>query len=158
MNHSFLESALILVLLLLPSAFAMTEIVSSRRGILQAMAEKGSRGAAQALELADNPNRFLSTVQIGITLVGILAGAFGGARLVIALSSKGRPGRPFSDGLKGRRWRSKNIFSPPQPTPTFNCPTSATAISSKAPWTVPSSGFGGFPNQDRPTRLQSAAS
>ena len=66
----------------------MTEIaiVSSRRGILEALVEKGSQGAARALELADNPNRFLSTVQIGITLVGILAGAVGGARLVQTLS------------------------------------------------------------------------
>jgi putative hemolysin len=88
MNHPVLESLLIVLLLLVNGVFAMTEIaiVSSRRSILQALAEKGSRGAAQALELADNPNRFLSTVQIGITLVGILAGAFGGARLVIALA------------------------------------------------------------------------
>jgi putative hemolysin len=88
MNTSVVESLLILLLLLVNGVFAMTEIaiVSSRRGILQALAEKGSRGAAQALELADNPNRFLSTVQIGITLVGILAGAFGGARLVSTLS------------------------------------------------------------------------
>jgi len=88
MNHPVLEILLVLLLLLLNGIFAMTEIaiVSSRRGILQALAEKGSRGAVHALELADNPNRFLSTVQIVITLVGILAGAFGGARLVHALS------------------------------------------------------------------------
>ncbi|NLT70627.1 MAG: HlyC/CorC family transporter [Verrucomicrobiaceae bacterium] len=88
MNHPVAESLLILLLLLLNGVFAMTEIaiVSSRRGILESLAEKGSAGAARALELADDPNRFLSTVQIGITLVGILAGAFGGARLVQKLS------------------------------------------------------------------------
>ncbi len=88
MNSISLEILLILLLLLLNGIFAMTEIaiVSSRRGLLQALAEKGNRGAARALDLADNPNRFLSTVQIGITLVGVLAGAFGGARLVDRLS------------------------------------------------------------------------
>jgi len=77
------EISLILVLLIGNGVFAMTEIaiVSSRRGKLQAMADSGDRGAARALELAEEPNRFLSTVQIGITLVGILAGAFGGAGL-----------------------------------------------------------------------------
>ena len=88
MNSVIVELLLILLLLFANGLFAMTEIaiVSSRRGILQAMADKGSRGAVKALELADNPNRFLSTVQIGITLVGILAGAFGGVRLVNMLS------------------------------------------------------------------------
>jgi putative hemolysin len=82
MNVLF-EIALIFLLLLCNGLFAMTEIalVSSRRGVLQARAEAGSKGAAKALELADSPDRFLSTVQIGITLVGICAGAFGGARL-----------------------------------------------------------------------------
>jgi putative hemolysin len=77
------EISLILVLLIGNGVFAMTEIaiVSSRRGKLQAMADSGDRGASRALELAEEPNRFLSTVQIGITLVGILAGAFGGAGL-----------------------------------------------------------------------------
>ncbi|OYR30496.1 transporter associated domain protein [Brucella lupini] len=50
------------------------------------MADKGSRGARMAIELADNPGRFLSTVQIGITLVGILSGAFSGATLGARLS------------------------------------------------------------------------
>ena len=83
MTSVLLEIALILVLLLCNGVFAMTEIalVSSRRGLLQARAEAGDKGAARALDLADSPDRFLSTVQIGITLVGICAGAFGGARL-----------------------------------------------------------------------------
>lgn len=78
-----LEIAIILILLVCNGVFAMTEIaiVSSRRGLLQSMAERGHKGAMKALELMDNPNRFLSTVQIGITLVGIIAGAFGGASI-----------------------------------------------------------------------------
>jgi len=83
MSSLIFEISLILALLLANGVFAMTEIaiVSSRRGLLQAMAENGNQGAARALELAEEPNRFLSTVQIGITLVGILAGAFGGASI-----------------------------------------------------------------------------
>ena len=78
-----LELLLILLLVLLNGAFAMSElaIVSSRRVRLAAMQRRGSTGAAAALALADDPQRFLPTVQVGITLVGILAGAFGGARL-----------------------------------------------------------------------------
>jgi putative hemolysin len=56
-------------------------IVSSREARLKAMAKAGSSGAKCALDLASNPGRFLSTVQIGITLVGILAGAYSGAAL-----------------------------------------------------------------------------
>ena len=78
-----LEIAFILVLVLLNGAFAMSElaIVSSRRARLQALQRKGSAGAEAALALADDPQRFLPTVQVGITLVGIFAGAFGGARI-----------------------------------------------------------------------------
>lgn len=78
-----LEIGVILVLILLNGAFAMGElaIVSSRRARLQALQRKGSLGAEAALALADDPQRFLPTVQVGITLVGIFAGAFGGARL-----------------------------------------------------------------------------
>ncbi len=56
-------------------------VVSARRVRLQRQAEDGSKGAQIALELAEKPDRFLSTVQIGITLVGILSGAFGGAAI-----------------------------------------------------------------------------
>jgi putative hemolysin len=88
MTTVLFEIALILVLLLCNGLFAMTEIaiVSSRRAVLQSRADAGSRGAARALELAETPNRFLSTVQIGITLVGIFAGAFGGASLSAKLA------------------------------------------------------------------------
>jgi putative hemolysin len=62
---------------------AMSElaIVSSRRSRLEHLANQGSRGARATLRLIDDPSRFLSTVQIGITLVGIIAGAFSGATL-----------------------------------------------------------------------------
>jgi putative hemolysin len=78
-----LELLLILLLVLLNGAFAMSElaIVSARRARLTAMQRRGSEGAAAALSLADDPERFLPTVQVGITMVGVLAGAFGGARL-----------------------------------------------------------------------------
>src|ERR687891_2452785 len=72
----------IIVALTLPNGlFAMSEtaLVSSRKERLKQRAEAGDRGARTALELADEPTRFLSTVQIGISLIGVLAGAFGGA-------------------------------------------------------------------------------
>ena len=77
------ELTLVLALILVNGFFAMSElaIVSSRRARLQQRANSGSRGAHVALELSDNPTRFLSTVQIGITLIGILAGAFSGATI-----------------------------------------------------------------------------
>jgi len=80
---SLFEIVLIFALLIGNGVFAMAEIaiVSSRKGKLQAMADAGDKGAARALRLAERPDRFLSTVQIGITLVGILASVFGGARL-----------------------------------------------------------------------------
>lgn len=83
MHSVILEISLVLVLLLANGVFAMTEIaiVSSRKGRLQGMAQKGNSGAARALRLSENPNRFLSTVQIGITLVGIIAGALGSGRV-----------------------------------------------------------------------------
>lgn len=70
-------------LILVNGIFSMTEIavVSARRVRLARAAVGGSAGAAKAVELQQNPDRFLSTVQIGITLVGILSGAFGGALL-----------------------------------------------------------------------------
>ncbi|MBK1656894.1 HlyC/CorC family transporter [Paracraurococcus ruber] len=77
------DLAVVLVLVVLNGVFALSElaVVSSRRSRLRAMAEAGRPGAQAALALAEDPGRFLSTVQIGITLVGILAGAFSGAAL-----------------------------------------------------------------------------
>lgn len=78
-----LEVALVFGLILLNGFFAMSElaIISARRSRLQQRADAGSLGARVALELSDNPTRFLSTVQIGITSIGVLAGAFSGATL-----------------------------------------------------------------------------
>jgi len=90
-----LEIAILLVLTLFNGVLAMSElaIVSSRTARLQVMAEAGSKGARTALRLAEEPGRFLSSVQIGITLVGILAGAFSGAtlgaRLAVWLAAAG---------------------------------------------------------------------
>ena len=79
----WIDLVIILLLVMLNGLFAMAElaIVSSRRPRLKAMAKNGSRGARVALDLAADPGRFLSTVQIGITLIGILAGAYSGASL-----------------------------------------------------------------------------
>jgi putative hemolysin len=83
-----LEVLFVLALVLLNGYFAMSElaVVSARRARLEALARKGGRGARLALALARDPGRMLSTVQIGITLVGIAAGAFGGARLAEPLA------------------------------------------------------------------------
>jgi len=79
----WLDLLLILALVALNGVLSMSEmaIVSAREARLKAMEKSGSRGARCALDLAGEPGRFLSTVQIGITLIGILAGAFSGARL-----------------------------------------------------------------------------
>ena len=82
------EILIVAALILLNGALAMSElaVVSSRPARLKPMAESGSSGAAAALKLAEDPGRFLSTVQIGITLVGVLSGAFSGATLGARLS------------------------------------------------------------------------
>jgi putative hemolysin len=78
-----LEIVVIVALTLLNGLFAMSElaVVSSRKPRLQGMADQGVRGARTAMRLIDDPSRFLSTVQIGITMVGVIAGAYGGATL-----------------------------------------------------------------------------
>jgi magnesium and cobalt exporter, CNNM family len=77
------EGLIILVLILANGLLAMAEfaVVSARKARLQQLANRGDEKARAALELATHPADFLSTVQIGITLVGILAGAFGGATI-----------------------------------------------------------------------------
>ena len=92
-----LEILLVLALVVLNGVLAMSElaIVSSRIGRLRSMRDRGVKGARAALALAENPGRFLSTVQVGISLVGILAGAFSGAalgdRLAAMLAGAGMP-------------------------------------------------------------------
>ncbi|WP_083347282.1 hemolysin family protein [Rhizobium sp. LCM 4573] len=77
------EIFIVIALTVLNGVLAMSElaVVSSRPIRLKVMAEQGNRGAATAIRLAEDPGRFLSSVQIGITLVGILSGAFSGATL-----------------------------------------------------------------------------
>ncbi|MBE9181438.1 HlyC/CorC family transporter [Oculatella sp. LEGE 06141] len=83
MSSITVEILIILLLVFANGIFAMSEmaIVSARKVRLQEMASRGNAKAQAALELANSPNRFLSTVQVGITLIGVLAGAFGGATL-----------------------------------------------------------------------------
>ena len=77
------DCVIIVALIALNGVFAMSElsIVSARKPRLEAMARGGSRGARTALDLAADPGKFLSTVQVAITLIGILAGAYSGASL-----------------------------------------------------------------------------
>lgn len=84
----FTEIAIVLFLTVLNGVLAMSElaVVSARPARLKVLAEQGSLGAETALRLAGDPGRFLSTVQIGITLVGVLSGAFSGATLGARLS------------------------------------------------------------------------
>jgi putative hemolysin len=84
----YIEIGIVLCLTLLNGLLAMSElaIVSARTARLQLMADRGSKGAVTAIRLAADPGRFLSSVQIGITLVGVLSGAFSGATLGARLS------------------------------------------------------------------------
>lgn len=84
-----LEIAFILLLIVTNGIFSMSElaIVSSRKVRLEQWAKEGDRKAKAALKLANNPNNFLATVQIGITLIGILSGALGGATIARKLEA-----------------------------------------------------------------------
>lgn len=103
MDYTF-EIVTIIVLIVLNGIFAMSEfaVVSSKRTRLKQLAEEGDTGARAALELASKLTPFLSTVQIGITLVGILAGAFGGATVAegLAVHLRDLPAlAPYSDAI-----------------------------------------------------------
>lgn len=89
MTAVFWEAIFIFALILANGLFSLAEIalVSVRRARLQARADDGDPAAKTALALADNPNRFLATVQIGITLVGVLSGALGGGDLSVLLTA-----------------------------------------------------------------------
>ncbi len=106
MNNLFLELSIIVLLILFNGLFSMSEtaIVSARKARLQQMADEGSSRARDALGLANNPNRFLATVQIGITLIGILTGVFGGAtitRELAALLNASPALAPYSTAIAG---------------------------------------------------------
>jgi putative hemolysin len=88
MTYPALQGVIIVFLILLNGLFSMSEtaLVSARKAGLRQRADAGDGGARSALELADSPNRFLSTVQIGISLIGVLSGAVGGAALADPLA------------------------------------------------------------------------
>ena len=78
-----MEILIILFLILLNGIFSMSEIalISARKNRLESAAKKGNQSAQAALDLSNSPNKFLSTIQIGITLIGILTGIFSGAKI-----------------------------------------------------------------------------
>ena len=88
MTRVVIEVAIIFLLLIANGVFAMAEIaiVAARKNRLRQSAAAGHTGARVALELAESPSRFLATVQVGITLIGIMAGAFGGATIAEQLA------------------------------------------------------------------------
>lgn len=98
------ELMIITALILANGFFAASElaIVSARRGRLEQLAQAGRRGAHAAIELSEHPNRFLSTVQVGITVISTFAAVFGGAALTDALSAvvQGWPAlAPYADTI-----------------------------------------------------------
>ena len=91
-----IEIVVILALILLNGVLALSEIavISARRVRMQTRANQGDLGARAALDLSEHPTGFLSTVQVGITRVGVLAGAFGGATIA----------EPLADWLNQVTW------------------------------------------------------
>jgi putative hemolysin len=83
------ELGIVTILIIVNGLLSMSElaIVSSRPARLAGLVEKGVRGSRRALALASDPGKFLSTVQIGITLIGVLSGAFSGATLGLRLTA-----------------------------------------------------------------------
>ncbi|MDI9309145.1 MAG: hemolysin family protein [Limnohabitans sp.] len=99
-----MEIVIILLLILLNGVFSMSEIalISARKNRLETAAKKGNTSARTALDLANSPNRFLSTVQIGITLIGILTGIYSGDKITHDVQDffAGYPlTAPYSNGL-----------------------------------------------------------
>jgi magnesium and cobalt exporter, CNNM family len=116
MSAIIIESLLIILLVIINGVLAMSEmaIVSARKVRLQQRAEKGDAGTRAALELANAPSRFLSTVQIGITLVGIFAGTFGGATIAAKLDARLERISalvPYSEAIASVRWWQRSPIS-----------------------------------------------
>ena len=109
----YFELAIVTVLIVINGLLSMSElaIVSSRPARLAGLVEKGVSGARPALGLAADPGKFLSTVQIGITLIGVLSGAFSGATL----------------GQRLTRWLLEAGLSPTSPTPSAWASSSASS-------------------------------
>ena len=104
MSGYILEVLFLILLLLINGLFVMSEmaVVSSRKARLQQLANEGNKRAAAALELSQNPTTFLSTVQIGITLVSVLLGALGGSVFsapLAALFQRWPPINPYANTL-----------------------------------------------------------
>lgn len=99
-----MEIVIIFLLILLNGVFSMSEIalISARKNRLETAAKKGNTSAKTALDLANSPNKFLSTVQIGITLIGILTGIYSGEKVTedVKLFFDGYPFfQPYSESL-----------------------------------------------------------
>ncbi|WP_396168651.1 hemolysin family protein [Flavobacterium sp.] len=99
-----MEILIILFLIILNGIFSMSEIalISARKNRLETAAKKGSKNAQIALDLANSPNKFLSTVQIGITLIGILTGIYSGEKIthdVQAFVGSFEILKPFSESI-----------------------------------------------------------
>ena len=99
-----MEILIILFLILLNGVFSMSEIalISARKNRLETAAKKGNNNAKVALDLANSPNEFLSTVQIGITLIGILTGIYSGDKItsdVQAFVGSFEVLKPYADSI-----------------------------------------------------------
>ncbi|WP_139063820.1 hemolysin family protein [Bacillus sp. FJAT-27986] len=88
MDSIWTSIVILLILIVANGIFAMTEIsiVTSKKNRLEKLRDEGNSSASYALKLADDPNQLLSTIQIGITLIGVITGAFGGATIASQLA------------------------------------------------------------------------
>lgn len=101
MYETILYIIIIIILIILNGILSMSElaVVSSRKGKLQKMINEGKKHAQTVIDLNENPNQFLSTIQIGITLIGVLTGAFGGATLSTPLANVISPYVPYTESI-----------------------------------------------------------
>ena len=101
MYETILYIIIIIILIILNGILSMSElaVVSSRKGKLQKMINEGKKHAQTVIDLNENPNQFLSTIQIGITLIGVLTGAFGGATLSTPLANVISPYVPYAESI-----------------------------------------------------------
>ena len=98
MANVIFEIVLIIILIILTGILSMAElaVVSTKKAKLEKLLNEGHKSAQIIIDFAEDPNQFLSTVQIGITLIGILTGAYGGATLAEPLSEVIGPYVPYS--------------------------------------------------------------
>ena len=111
-----MEIVIIILLILLNGIFAMSEIalISARRSNLELRARQGNAGARRALRIIEDPDKFLSTIQIGITLIGILTGIYSGDALAAKfgreLALLGIPLRTSRARCVPSRWRPRRSY------------------------------------------------